>query len=219
MTEVFKGSTSQSRFIELVDSTTGAPKTGIVYTDVTGSYARTRSARTAITMATLASASASYSSGGFILVDDTNQPGIYRVDVPNAAFATGAEEVVVTIKATGCRTVSRGFTLVDWNKQVAAIPNVAAGAVGGLPLATDSVGGVDPADGSIEPSKVSSDFAPQIGGDILNLAAGDLINTNPNGVGNLIIATKTAVDALTTAVAAIPTTSGSGGTSGGNGFF
>ena len=76
-----------------------------------------------------------------------------------------------------------------------------------------------PADGSIGPSTPTSDFAPQIGGDILNLAAGDLINTNPNGVGNLIIATKTAVDALTTAVAAIPTTSGSGGTSGGNGFF
>ena len=55
-----------------------------------------------------------------------------------------------------------------------------------------------PADGSIGPSTPTSDFAPQIGGDILNLAAGDLINTNPNGVGNLIIATKTAVDALTT---------------------
>ena len=82
-----------------------------------------------------------------------------------------------------------------------------------------TTGRVKPADSSIDTSTVSSDFAPQIGGDILNLAAGDLINTNPNGVGNLIIATKTAVDALTTAVAAIPTTSGGGGTSGGNGFF
>jgi hypothetical protein len=131
--ECFKGSTSRTTYIELVDSTTGLPKTGVVFGDCTGSYVRTRSARTAITMATLASASAAFSSGGFILVDDTNQPGVYRLDVPDAAFATGVEEVVVTIKAAGCRTVSKGFVLVDWNKQVAAIPNVAAGASGGLP--------------------------------------------------------------------------------------
>jgi len=117
MTEVFKGSTSHSFYFVLVDSTTGLPKTGVVYTDVTGSYVRSRAARSAIPMVTLASASASFSSGGFILVDDTNQPGVYRLDVPDAAFATGVEEVVVTVKATGCKTESRGFTLVDWNKQ------------------------------------------------------------------------------------------------------
>lgn len=132
MTDIFKGATSNSVFVELVDSTTGLPKTGIVYTDVTGSYIRTRSARVAITMATLASASASFSSGGFILVDDTNQPGVYRVDVSDAAFVTGVPEVVVTLKATGCRTVSRAFNLVDVNNQVAYAPNVAAGGVGGL---------------------------------------------------------------------------------------
>ena len=132
MTDIFKGATSNSVFIELVDSTTGLPKTGIVHTDVTGSYVRTRSARVAITMATLASASASFSSGGFILIDDTNQPGVYRIDVPDAAFATGAVAVVVTVKATGCRTVSRLFNLVDINNQVACLPNVAAGGIGGL---------------------------------------------------------------------------------------
>jgi hypothetical protein len=121
-TEILKDSTSHSPFFELVDSTTGLPKTGIVYTDVTGSYCRSRGARVAITMASLASASAAYSSGGFILVDDANQPGVCRFDVPNAAFAAGAEEVVVTIKATGCRTVSRAFTLTDISMQTATIP-------------------------------------------------------------------------------------------------
>ena len=124
MTEIFKGSTSHSFFIELLDSTTGLPKTGIVYTDVTASYVRTREARTEITPATLASADAAWSSGGFILVDDTNQPGIYRFDVPNAAFADGVEEVVVTIKATGCRSQSRWFALVNSNNQVAIADQV-----------------------------------------------------------------------------------------------
>lgn len=128
MTEILKDSTSHSPFFELVDSTTGLPKTGILYTDVTGSYCRSRGARVAVTMATLASASAAYSSGGFILVDDTNQPGVYRFDVPNAAFATGVEEVVVTVKATGCRTVSRAFTLTDISMQTAKVPaTIAAG--------------------------------------------------------------------------------------------
>lgn len=141
MTDIFKGATSNSRLIELVDSTTGLPKTGIVYTDVTGSYVRTRSARVAITMATLASASAAFSSGGFILIDDTNQPGVYRVDIPDAAFVTGVDEVVVTIKATGCRTVSRSFDLVNINNQIAYVPNAAADAAGGLPIS--DAGGLD----------------------------------------------------------------------------
>lgn len=141
MTDVFKGAIDQTIFVELVDSTTGLPKTGIVYTDVTGSYSRTRSARAAITMATLASASASHADGGFILVDDTNQPGVYRVDIPDAAFATGASEVVCTFKATGCRTVSRSINLVNINNQVAYVPNAAADAAGGLPIS--DAGGLD----------------------------------------------------------------------------
>jgi len=108
---------------------------------VTGSYSRTRSARVAITMATLASASAAHSNGGFILVDDTNQPGVYRVDIPDAAFATGAAEVVCTFKATGCRTVSRSINLVNINNQVAYVPNAAADAAGGLPIS--DAGGLD----------------------------------------------------------------------------
>lgn len=141
MTDIFKGSTTQTIFIELVDATTGLPKTGIVYTDVTGSYARTRSARVAITMATLASVSAAHASGGFILVDDTNQPGVYRVDVPDAAFASGAAEVVCTFNATGCRTVSRSINLVNINNQVAYVPNAAADAAGGLVIS--DAGGLD----------------------------------------------------------------------------
>jgi len=117
--DILKGSTDQTLFIELVDSSTGLAKTGIIFTDVTGSYARTRSARVAITMATLASASAAHSDGGFILVDDTNQPGVYRIDVPDAAFATGAREVIITLKATGCKTVSRSISLVNIDNQVA----------------------------------------------------------------------------------------------------
>lgn len=162
-TEILKDSTSHSPFFELVDSTTGLPKTGIVYTDVTGSYCRSRGARVAVTMASLASASAAYSSGGFILVDDTNQPGVYRFDVPNAAFATGAEEVVITIKATGCRTVSRSFTLTDISMQTAKVPaTIAAG-----DIATDA----------IDAASVKADAVTKIQNGLSTYAGGDTSGT------------------------------------------
>jgi len=168
VTDIFKGATDQTIFIELVDSTTGLPKTGILYTAVTGSYARTRSARVAITMATLASASAAHSDGGFILVDDTNQPGVYRVDVPDAAFASGAPEVVCTFKATGCRTVSRSINLVNINNQVAYVPNAAADAAGGLVVS--DAGGLD-IDSRLD-AAVSSRLAPTTAGRTLDVSAG-----------------------------------------------
>jgi len=45
----------------------------------------------------LASAAAAHADGGFILVDDTNMPGLYRCDFPDAAFATAVDEVNLQI--------------------------------------------------------------------------------------------------------------------------
>jgi hypothetical protein len=130
MNEVYKGSTSHSAFFELVDSTTGLPKVGIAAASVTADYARTRSAAVAITPSALTNLTDAFAAGGW----KEKGGGVYRFDVTDAAFATGADEVVVTVAATGCRTVSRAFTLVDWNKQVASIPNAQAGANTGLPV-------------------------------------------------------------------------------------
>ncbi len=141
MRECFKDATSQSVYVVLRLSTTGLAATGKLYTDITGSYTRSRAARVGITMATLASASAAWSSGGFILVDDTNCPGLYRFDVPDAAFATGADRVIISLKATGVLDEHLEVVLINWNKQVGAVPNAVAGATGGLPT-VDSANGV-----------------------------------------------------------------------------
>jgi hypothetical protein len=91
-------STSKSVFITIVN-TLGAPMTGLAF-DTAGllaSYARSKAARVAITPVTLAAITTAWTSGGFKEVDATNQPGVYRLDVPNAAFASGVDEVVVTV--------------------------------------------------------------------------------------------------------------------------
>ncbi len=60
----------------------GEPVTGLLFSDIetggSASYARQGAARVDLTLITLASASAAHADGGFILVDDTNMPGLYR---------------------------------------------------------------------------------------------------------------------------------------------
>lgn len=105
------GSTSVSLPVELLKSADSTALTGKVYTDVTASYWRQGGTRTAITTATLGSVNASYSSGGFVEVDATNMPGVYRFDVPDAAFATGADWVVISLKVSTAFQLNFMFAL------------------------------------------------------------------------------------------------------------
>ena len=99
------GTTNFSMNVQLFDDTTGAPKTGLTFssTGVNISYARSGAARVAITEVTLASASAAYNSGGFVEIDATNMPGVYRFDVPNAALTWGVRMATINFVFTGVR--------------------------------------------------------------------------------------------------------------------
>lgn len=86
---------------------------------------------TAITLATLASTTAAYSSGGFKEIDATNMKGVYRLDIPNAAL-TGATSVVVMLSgAADMVPVVLEIELTAWNNQdtvrggLTALPNTA----------------------------------------------------------------------------------------------
>jgi hypothetical protein len=138
-----KGTTSKSVDIFVQDSsvTTGAGLTGLVYNSgsLTAYYHRAGSAATAITLATLASATAAWSSGGFIAVDGTNMPGVYRLDIPDAVLASGVNEAVIMLKgAANMAPVVLEIQLVSFNPNDAvragltALPNANAEAAGGL---------------------------------------------------------------------------------------
>jgi len=98
-----QGATSVTEYIYIRDSTTGAPKTGLAYNSAgaVASYVRPLAARTAITLATLAGPTTAWATGGFVEVDGTNMPGLYRLDPPNAAFAEGAGRVILQLGFTG----------------------------------------------------------------------------------------------------------------------
>jgi hypothetical protein len=104
--------TSQSIQFVMYDAA-GAEKTALVYTDIAVVYVIDGAAAVEVTEATLANASAAYSSGGIIKVDDTLTPGLYRFDVPNAAciVAAGTKRVAFYFISSGCKTTKAYYDL------------------------------------------------------------------------------------------------------------
>jgi len=163
---------SISILVLLRSTTDNTEVTGKLYSDVTGSYCRQGGTRQAISMKTLAAVDSAFDAGGFKEIDATNQKGLYRFDIPDAAFATGADWVVASVQVTGCYAVHREFPLTtnvvqtgdvlatwtptkagyvdasidgvhtDAHAAAAALPAVAPGAKGGLPILDAATGRV-----------------------------------------------------------------------------
>jgi hypothetical protein len=133
---VQKGSTDRSVTVRIIDSTDGTPETGVVFntSGIDLWYRREGAARVAITEATLAALTTAHTDGGFLHVSD----GVYRLDLPDAAFATGANYVDFGGTVTGMVVIGGRVRLVDYSLEDAvrmgltALPNAAAAAAGGL---------------------------------------------------------------------------------------
>src|ERR1035437_4327858 len=146
-------STSQTInvFIQDSSSLTGEGLAGLAYNSdsLTAYYALPKAAGAVITLVTLAAITTAWSSGGFKEIDATNMPGWYRLDIPDAALASGRFVSIPLKGATNMAPLPIEVELTGWNNQDAvhggmtALPNVAAGASGGLPLAVDASGRVD----------------------------------------------------------------------------
>lgn len=121
------GSTSVSINVPLWVQATGAAQTGLVYNSsglkAYYTFTGTDATATSITLATLAAVNSAYSSGGFVELSSTNQPGLYRLDLPNAALASGkGRSVTVTISGfSGMATQHITIPLMGWNDQATEI--------------------------------------------------------------------------------------------------
>jgi len=143
-----KGSTNITDYVFVQDSSDGTPETGATITDFDLQYVRNGAAPSAKVDATaLAGIDSAHSDNTMFEVDGTDQPGLYRVDWPDAAFATGVSQVVCTVKAAGFHPVHKEYQLVDFDPEDAtrmgltALPNANADAAGGLPIS--NAGGLD----------------------------------------------------------------------------
>lgn len=177
---VKKGSTNVSVELYIVDSGDGTPELSVAYntSGIDLNYRRDGAAVTSITEADLASLTTAHTDGGFKAIAN----GRYRLDVPDAAFASGVDKVTIGGTVTGMVVYPLTIQLVDFDPQDAtrlgltALPNAAADAAGGLPIS--DTGGLD-----LDAIKAKTDNLPSDPAD-----------------QSLIIA---ATDAITAAIAAL----------------
>ena len=116
MPVIKKDTTSVSRYIMIVDDTSGAPETGITITNLDLQYTRAGAAPAAKEDATaLAVTDSAWRAAGAIMIeiDGTSSPGLYRVDWPDAAFATGVDAVLLVVTGSGFAPAVEEITLVD----------------------------------------------------------------------------------------------------------
>jgi len=129
---IYAGDTNKTIYVRLRDSTTGLAKTGLAYNDANAvlSYTLPLAARAAITLATQ-TVTGAHSDGGFVEVDATNCKGLYRVDLSDAAIASGAF-TIISIEFDGTIEESieiplhtRKVNVTEWLGTAAATPTVA----------------------------------------------------------------------------------------------
>ena len=153
-------STDVTTYIALTLLADGTDATGLTITDLDLQYVRSGAAPVAKVDATaLAATDSAHSDNKAIEIDATDQPGLYRVDWPDAAFAAGVKEVILSVKHTSCKTAHLRVTIdapvnvtkfggtanSAWSTTRGtagtALPAAAADAAGGLPIS--DAGGLD----------------------------------------------------------------------------
>lgn len=134
----------QTDFTVLVKIRTdaGAPATGLDEGDIDIAYARVETdndVTTAdVTPQALSALTDAHTDWGFEEVSASDHPGVYRLDIADAVFASGAWSAVVSITGTGLDPADLEFVLIAANMRdgvrlgLTALPNAAAEAAGGL---------------------------------------------------------------------------------------
>ena len=108
---VVAGSTNVSVVIRIMDSTDGTPETGVEHntSGIDLWYRRETAVSTDITEAALAALTTAHTDGGIEHIND----GYYRLDVPDAAFATGVDGVQIGGTVTGMVVYGPYIRLTD----------------------------------------------------------------------------------------------------------
>jgi hypothetical protein len=141
---VTAGAVDVTTYFHLRLAADGTDATGLTITNIDLQYTRSGATPAAKVDATaLGAANSAHSDNTAFEIDGTDQPGVYRVDWPDAAFASGVDEVILTVKCATVFTESLRVRLMSATRGLSgtALPNAAADAAGGLPIS--DAGGLD----------------------------------------------------------------------------
>lgn len=170
------GSTGVSIDVVLRTAADGTETTGVAFGSATAYYWRQGGAPVAIALAALTNLTDAWSSGGWKQADAANMPGSYRLDVPDAAFAAGADWVEVNVKVSGSFVYKERFTLTT---NVVQTGDAYATGVANAALLATIAGYIDTEVASIvsELAKVpKSDGAVSLNATVLAAVADALLN-------------------------------------------
>lgn len=108
---VDKDTTDYGTIIRIVDASDGTPEEAVEHntSGIAIWYRRQGATKTSITLAALSALTDAHSDGGLEHIDD----GYYRLDLPDAALATGAEHVDVGGTVTGMTVIGGRIRLRD----------------------------------------------------------------------------------------------------------
>jgi hypothetical protein len=100
------GTTSETVLLE-IRANNNNPATGLAFNTagLVCRYTRPGEAPVAITLANQ-TVTGAYLSGGFKEVDATNTPGLYRLDIPDAALAVGKDQVMISFHGYSASSTS-----------------------------------------------------------------------------------------------------------------
>ena len=175
------GSTSQS--IELY---LGA--TGLVFntSGLAAYYVRNQSAPVAITLVTQ-TATGAWSSGGFAEISSSLVPGVYRLDVPNAAFAAGASDVTIVVRgASGTNGAVLTVTLSSGGLTAAQTASAVLDAVASIHNNAGSIGASIQDKAGYSLSTPQSFSTTGSVGSVTGNVAGNVTGTVGGVVGNVV---------------------------------
>jgi hypothetical protein len=116
------GSTDVTTYFHLRLAADGTDATGLTIANIDLQYTRSGATPAAKVDATaLAAANTAHTDNFGFEIDATDQPGVYRIDWPDAAFASGVREVILTVKVATAFTES---LRVELTGQTDSLPTV-----------------------------------------------------------------------------------------------
>jgi hypothetical protein len=175
------GSTSQS--IELYLGATGLT---FATSGLAAYYVRNQSAPVAITLVTQ-TATGAWTSGGFAEISSSLVPGVYRLDVPNAAFAAGASDVTIVVRgASGTNGAVLTVTLSSGGLTAAQTASAVLDAVASIHNNAGSIGASIQDKAGYSLSTPQSFSTTGSVGSVTGNVAGNVTGTVGGVVGNVV---------------------------------
>ncbi len=139
----------------LIRDKDGAPKTGLTFESagIDVCYTRVETDNDVVLTAgapVTTTLTGNHVDWGFVKVDDTNAPGLYKLDIADGVFASGAWSAVVSLICTGCDPVHIEFVLVpEAPIDGVKINSIAANAITATAINADAITNAKIADDAI----------------------------------------------------------------------